>query len=368
VSEMYSYDFDIHNVYGSDSAFQQGEKNVIATVGEEEDNIVDYIPLSLYPGRFKYTLNVAARGVLVQAGGVIDIPPVEEWLMGSDVVIGRLGFGNFVFHGLGFLPAMPADFGEHEHLFSYVELYGLVPDSLDYHAAYRVCDDKGGIVLEQTKSVLKHDYMQVDTHSLVLSPLVEGAYEYVLTVLDPSSQSSVTRKSWFSVRVSDDISGQEFYEEIKYLVSEDEYRRYQRLNETQRKIFLKEFWSRHDYFQLEKRMIEADAKFSAGVLLGRDSERGRLYIRIGPPDEIEIMSVENWARPFEVWHYYGKNDFIFSDIKNDHNPKLIKVLKPGEMTKLMATGFRDGTREEEWLSDIAPGTYNWQEDVEGVVE
>jgi hypothetical protein len=102
--------------------------------------------------------------------------------------------------------------------------------------------------------------------------------------------------------------------------------------------------------------------FSVGSLLGRDSERGRLYIMLGPPDEIETMSIENWARPFDVWHYYGRNDFLFSDVRNDHNPRLIKVLRPGELTDLLNTGMREGSRDEEWLSDIAPGTYDWYED------
>jgi len=370
VYDFYSYDFHIQNVDGSDSAFLQGKKDVVLAIGEEGNCTVDCIPLALYPGRFRYTLNVTARGAPIHAGGVIEIPPVNEFMSCSDLVIGRLGFGGFVFHGVPFLPALAADFYEYESLFSYLELYGLLPDSLNYQATYCISDDKGGMLLEQTKNVLKYDHVQVDTHSIDLSPLIAGKYEYVVTVRDPSSQSSVTRSSWFSMtaRSRDDIAEQEFYGEIKYLVTKDEYGRFQRLNETQRKIYLKEFWSRYDYRQFEKRIIDADAKFSAGTLPGRDSERGRLYIMLGPPDDLETVPIANWGRPFEVWYYYGKNDYLFCDTRNDQNPRLVKILKPGELTKILATGFRNGTREEDWLSDVAPGTYDWHEDVEGVVE
>ncbi len=363
-----SYNFDIHNVDGSDSAFQQEEKEIVVRKGEESDYFIDYIPLSLYPGRFAYTLNINAKDGPMQAGGIIDIPPIVESLTSSDVVIGRWGFDNVVFHGMDFLPAVGAEFHEDETLFSYIELYGLVPDSLTYHVTYRISGDDGRALMEHERDVHKYDYVQVDTHSFILVPLTGGRYEYALTVSDPSSQGSVTRKSWFSVKTREDIAGGEFYEEIKYVASDGEYDRYKRMNEDQRKMFLKEFWSRQSYVQFEKRMNYADAKFSVGTLLGRDSERGRLYIKLGPPDEIETMSVEYWARPFEVWRYYGRNDYLFCDIRNDHNPRLIKILKPGELTKLLATGFRDGTREEDWLSDVAPGTYDWQEGVESAVE
>jgi hypothetical protein len=73
----------------------------------------------------------------------------------------------------------------------------------------------------------------------------------------------------------------------------------------------------------------------------------------GPPDEIETVSVENWARPFEVWYYYGRND---------HNSRLVKILEPGELTDILNTGMREGSWDEEGLSDIAPGTYDWHED------
>jgi hypothetical protein len=73
----------------------------------------------------------------------------------------------------------------------------------------------------------------------------------------------------------------------------------------------------------------------------------------GPPDEIETMSVENWVRPFEVWYYYGRNDY---------NSRLDKILKPEELTDILNTRMREGICDEEWLSDIALGTYDWHED------
>ncbi|UCD20206.1 MAG: GWxTD domain-containing protein, partial [candidate division WOR-3 bacterium] len=287
-----SYVFDIRNVDGSDSAFQQVEKEIVVRKGEESNYFIDYIPLSLYPGRFAYILNINARDAPMQVGGIVDIPPVMESLTGSDVVIGRWGFDDVVFHGMDFMPAVGAEFLENEILFSYIELYGLVPDSLTYHVTYRISGDDGRALLERGRDVLKYDYVQVDTHSVILVPLTDGRYEYALTVSDPSSQGSVTRKSWFSVKTREDPAGGEFYDEIKYVASDEEYGRYKRMNEDQRKIFLKEFWSRQSYVQFEKRMNYADAKFSVGALLGRDSERGRLYIKLGLPDEIETMSVE----------------------------------------------------------------------------
>ncbi len=364
--DFYSYHFYIENVDGSDSAYFEGKKAIISCGENGGEHIIDGFPLNLYSGRFQYTLHIMSVSGEMQGGGTIEIMPDTGYLSCSDVIAGLFGHGAFVFHDLPFLPLIEAEFMDRDDLFSYLEIYGLVPDSLFYEANYRILDGEGAVILEEKRKVLKHDYVQIDTHSIDLSRLVEGRYDYSITIEDPSSQASATRLASFSVKTTGGYADRDLYAEIQYLISASEYKDFHNLNETQKDIYLKEFWSRHDYTHFQKLVMEADQRFSVGRLLGRDSERGRLFIVQGPPDEIETVPIATWSRPFEVWYYYGRNDYLFCDIKNDNNPRLIRVLKPGEMAQIIQTGFRDGTREEDWLSDIAPGTHDWRKDSESI--
>lgn len=365
LNSHYSYDLEIVNDDGSDSASISDTKDAFLS---GNGVIVDHVPLTLYSGKFAYTMRVHVGQDSCVARGSIDIPFATEQLSCSDVVLGRIGASGQFFRGVCFLPAVTTEFYSGEHMLSYLEIYGLEPDSLQYEAVYRISDSKGTVLLEQKKKVLKYDYVQVDTHAVSLRGMTDGTYNYSVTIKDPSSGSNVIRDRRLSVTIHGDVVEPRFYREIKYLVSSIEYKRFEELDGAQRRVYLKEFWSRHDYYRFEKRMLEADAAFSTYTLQGRDSERGRLYIMQGPPDEVEVVPIADWARPFEVWRYYGRKDYVFCDTRNDHNPRLIRVLKPGELTKLLSTGIRDGTLDEDWLSDIAPGTYGWDEEVEMVVE
>jgi GWxTD domain-containing protein len=364
--DVYSYRFHIKNVDGSDSAYFEGEKTVISGGEVTDEMIVDYFPLNLYSGRFEYILHITAAGGKMEGGGTIEIVPDDGPLSCSDVMTGRFGHDAFSFHDIPFLPAIDVEFTDREELFSYLEIYGLVPDSLFYEVVYRLLDAEGTVLLEEGRKGLKYAYIQVDTHSVDLSRLAAGRYDYSINIEDPSSHSSVTRLASFSLRMVGGYASHDLYGEIEYFITVKEYNEFMKLTESQKDIYLKDFWLRHDYIDLQNRVMEADRRFSVGKLLGRDSERGRLYILQGPPDEIETVPIATWSRPFEVWYYYGRNDYLFCDIKSDNNPRLIRVLKPGEIAQIIQTGFRDGTREEDWLSDIAPGTYDWHKNLENV--
>ena len=364
VNATYSYSFHIRDDEGVDSAVIAGSKDVLIYQEDWQDLIVDYLPLYLYSGRFKYDFRVQVTDDFFSDTGTIEIPQGTGSLTCSDLMLGRKGLAGMMFRGVEMLPSLNTEFSPDDQLLSFLELYGLVPDSLYYRVEYMIRDHTGALLHHDKKELLKHDYIQIDTHAVDIAKLVTGTYEYSVEVRDPSAGPRVGRSETFTVIASRAVAEEgELYHAIQYLVSAHEYRKFQRLTDTQQEIYLKDFWTRHDYRQFERRIVEADSKFSASNLPGRDSDRGRLYIMLGPPDEIEVRSIEYWARPFEVWYYYGRNDFLFSDIRNDHNPRLIKVLKPGELVDILATGMREGSRAEEWLSDIAPGTYDWYEDM-----
>ena len=364
VYSSYSYEFRISNLDGTDSACFDDRKTIVTCCDGGDELIVDCIPLNLYGGRFQYTLHMSVSTGEIYEDGTIEIMPDTGLLSCSDVILGYPHHGDFRFHGIPFLPSLAGGFVDRDVLFSCLEIYGLVPDSLYYEVFYEITDLEGAPIIRERKECIKHDYVQIDTHSVGLARFSDGEYLFNVSINDPSSRSNIKQTASFAVRTVGGMVTGDLYEEIQYLISVSEYEDFQGLSETQKEIYLKEFWARHDYSRFEKRIHESNRRFSVGRLMGRDSERGRLYILLGHPDEIETVPIATWSRPFEVWRYYGKNDYLFCDIRNDHNPRLIRVLKPGEIERIVQVGFRDGTREEDWLSDIAPGTHDWHKDLE----
>jgi GWxTD domain-containing protein len=92
--------------------------------------------------------------------------------------------------------------------------------------------------------------------------------------------------------------------------------------EERRNRFL-EFWKKRDpdpqtprnelmeeYYQ---RVSYANNNF-ATFTDGWKSDRGMVYIRLGPPENIERHPFDNNARPYEIWYYYTQNrEFVFVD-------------------------------------------------------
>lgn len=73
-----------------------------------------------------------------------------------------------------------------------------------------------------------------------------------------------------------------------------------------------------DYVETEyfKRVDYANSNFTH-VRQGWESDRGRIYILLGEPDEIETHPFEVGQNPYEVWYYYSKKvrhpKFVFED-------------------------------------------------------
>jgi GWxTD domain-containing protein len=99
-------------------------------------------------------------------------------------------------------------------------------------------------------------------------------------------------------------------EDVRWIISDDERKAFKQLsNEEEREQFIEAFWQRRDptpdtpenEFKEEhyRRIAYANEHFAAGVQ-GWRTDRGRIYIIYGPPDEIESHpSGGTYERPYE---------------------------------------------------------------------
>ncbi len=123
----------------------------------------------------------------------------------------------------------------------------------------------------------------------------------------------------------------EVFESLEYIFSEEEKNEYELLSELEREKFIKKYWKIKDPLYLtdiSERMLEhysrvAYSNLKFGVpkmdVAGWESDRGKIYIRYGKPDnEIKIRPELEFSGPkggynFSIIWYYPNYSFVFSD-------------------------------------------------------
>ncbi len=111
---------------------------------------------------------------------------------------------------------------------------------------------------------------------------------------------------------------------LVYIAPYSEVKKIEKAPPGERMKLWKEFWKKHDPTpgtpenELEEAFVErvtyANEHFSIGRFLGSLTDRGRVYIKLGPPDEIDNHPFDINTLPYQVWYYYEKNlTIVFVD-------------------------------------------------------
>ena len=128
---------------------------------------------------------------------------------------------------------------------------------------------------------------------------------------------------WLLKKISTEY--QDSFRKLKFLITKEEKREFLNLStDEEREEFFKQFWAKRDpdpetienEFRDEymSRISMADHLFSHEGKEGWDTDRGRAYILLGPPDfrESYPMGYSMYSLPSEVW-YYGNFPVVFID-------------------------------------------------------
>jgi GWxTD domain-containing protein len=133
-----------------------------------------------------------------------------------------------------------------------------------------------------------------------IASLPTGNYLLVLDLLDDQGQVLASTKRKFDVLWSVYSWGRyeiEALGDLAYVLTEDEMERFKTLTPAEREDFLKEFWLSIDptpgtavneaLIEHFRRVKYADHHFGGAGIRGALTDRGRLYIKYGPPDDIQ---------------------------------------------------------------------------------
>jgi GWxTD domain-containing protein len=97
-------------------------------------------------------------------------------------------------------------------------------------------------------------------------------------------------------------------EDVAYIIQDDEREAFNRLRSAEEKEhFIEQFWARRGNDVKEehyRRIAYANDRFADGQVAGWKTDRGRIYITMGPPDEKEVHpNGEAGSPPYEEWMY-----------------------------------------------------------------
>jgi GWxTD domain-containing protein len=113
-------------------------------------------------------------------------------------------------------------------------------------------------------------------------------------------------------------------QEMRYILNPDSLDKYEDASLEDKKTFFIKFWEernpdpstsinklKDEYF---RRVNYANKHFSAFGQEGWKTDRGRILIKFGFPDDVERYPFEMGTYPYEVWKYYAERKvFLFED-------------------------------------------------------
>ena len=134
------------------------------------------------------------------------------------------------------------------------------------------------------------------------------------------------------------------FDQAKYIAERDEVRTWNRLNLEGKREYIKEFWAKRDEtpgtpaneFKEEYlgRVQLVNQMFRGTFREGWKSDRGRIMLIYGKPDEIERFPGSSDAKEYHFWNYYsiqGGVQFVFVDKRGMNDLELVHSTARGEL-------------------------------------
>lgn len=344
-----------------------------------------YMSTPLAPGQYVASLTVGS-----EASGIrridreLDVKPLGSGEPAfSDILLaGGIGEdatspGAYQRNGLSIQPNPGSLFGTGlSVLFYYVEAYDLGSLSTPGAAFYSFISQThatGPIYGFENRSPIAEGAVAAAYGSFDLSELPNGTYRLISRVLDAAdntlletetrffvynpgvkrARSSVTASastalSTFGAMPKEEID--KHFEQIKIAATEDDRRRMRRIKDTEdRRRFIVSFWENRDpdpsrpgnnaLDDFNLRLEYANDRYGARNREGWETDRGRVVIRYGIPDDVQDEAMENDVVAHSIWSYtnitgIGPGIFVFADTMGFNNYELIHSNVPGERQSL----------------------------------
>lgn len=254
-------------------------------------------------------------------------------------------------------------------LFFYTELYNLTLEdpTSNFTLQKNVFNSFNQSVYKTEKQISQSSNSIVEYGLINLSKLPTDSYNLELSLIDNKTKRAYVSSKRFFLhnpgvtsaeqlqRISGSFIGSEFalmtveecdlmFQQAKYIASNTEVNQYKSIDSLNAKReFLYRFWKNRDTdlstpineFKIEymKRIEYVNSNFTTRMKAGYLSDRGRVYLLYGEPDQKDYFPSEANLKPYEIWFYNGIEGgvtFIFGDLTGFGNYELLHSTMRGE--------------------------------------
>jgi GWxTD domain-containing protein len=264
--------------------------------------------------------------------------------------------------------------------FYYSELYNLIlKDTLAEFNLQKILQNSSDkVVYISSKTIKQSKSSIVEIGHINLSNYPTGIYNFTLNLSNSlTKQSFISSKTFYLYNpkivdsssvpeIKSGVAGSEFgiyteeecdkmFKEIKYIATTTEISVYGKIKIlSTKRDFLYKFWNKRntdpstlknkykeDYM---KRVEYANDNFGRRNYEGYLTDRGKIYLTYGQPDQRDLYPNESQYKPYEIWFYNqieGGVYFYFGDLSGFGNYVLLNSTKKGE--------FRD----DNWMDRIS---------------
>jgi len=315
----------------------------ISSPGEaknREMKAVDLIPLFLTSGSdYKITIAIVdSISKKIDSSSVLIRSPFWNGFTASDLQISHTLRtteikNKFTKNSYMLVPFPERKFDQKRYLLAYyLEFYNAMSDTIIVSVDIASKD-------KLIQHVSRDKYPNVGEGLVVaggvnLLGIQEGQYKIVVSIID--GKNKLIRSKDFNMggyaitqrqRISPELSGYASF--IDYIATPQEISYFNVLSDSGKTVFLEKFWAKRDpnpatynneaLEEFVKRIKYADENFSEIGKKGRYTDRGRIYIKYGPPDEVIERSLELSTHPYFIWYYTSSRqaEFIFVDINEN---------------------------------------------------
>lgn len=197
--------------------------------------------------------------------------------------------------------------------------------------------EKKRTVLWDSRSIYP-DSVKTEKCELDLSQFKRGNYQISISIISEDGRIVDEKTKSFHIEISpllDDEYFREAINQLQYIATNEEIKRLKKAKPEDRESEWNSFWKEKDptpstetneFKEEYYRRIEYANAHYGGTQKGWRTDRGKIYIIYGPPDEIERYPYELHSMPYEIWYYYSRGlKFIFVD---EHGIGDYRLLSP----------------------------------------
>ena len=304
---------------------------------------------NLLPGNYNISISISIDTLLLsgQLNGTFDVKKMDvPSLQISDI---QFVFKtdelkeNSIFNkaGLNVLPNVWRRYGVlNPNLIFYYEIYGIDTSyNESLFAEYKIIAPDRRVVKTLNEVPIKRTATQRSVlHIINVESLPSSTYELSIIIIDQISGKKTDVHRNFEIFQFDrlisksTLSQDEIYmfdQLFRYLADQKDYQLYKKLNDNEKGIFIVQFWKSKDptpstpeneyLLDIVGRFNYANNNFSWGDDEGWESDRGRVLLQYGMPDQIESHDSEPSTLPYEVWTYQMDKNYIFVFIDKNSN-------------------------------------------------